>query len=111
MRQVLLIPVVVMCAWAQSQPDGNVRRGHGRGAAKEMASGAGDLGLGAAKGAGNLAKGAGRGVVDLATLHPINAAASLGRGAGAAAKDAGVGALKGTAKIGLGVGKAFKKLF
>jgi hypothetical protein len=40
----------------------------------------GDIGKGRAKGAGNLAKGTGKGALDLVTLHPINAAASLGKG-------------------------------
>ena len=84
---------------------------HGRSAGGEVGSGAGDIGKGAAKGAGNAAKGAGKGAVDLVTLHPINAAASVGKGAGEAGKDIGVGTVKGTAKIGKGIGKGLKKLF
>jgi hypothetical protein len=49
--------------------------------------------------------------VDLVTLHPINAASSIGKGAGAGGKDVAVGTVKGTGKIGRGIGKAFKKLF
>jgi hypothetical protein len=97
-----------VCAFAQSQPD--AQKPH-RGAAAEIGSGAGDIGKGAAKGVGNLAKGTGKGALDLVTLHPINAAASLGKGAGTAGKDVGVGAVKGTGKIGKGIGKGIKKLF
>jgi hypothetical protein len=49
--------------------------------------------------------------VDLATLHPVNAAASVGKGAVVAGKDVGVGSAKGAGKITRGIGKAFKKLF
>ncbi len=45
------------------------------------------------------------------TLHPINAATSLGKGAGTGGKDVAVGTVKGTAKIGKGIGKAVKKIF
>jgi hypothetical protein len=106
MRRVLLIPALLVCAWAQSDEP---KRDRGPG--KVIGSGAGDIGKGAAKGAGNLAKGTGKGAVDLVTLHPINAATSLGKGAAMGGKDVGVGAVKGTGKIGKGVGKAIKKLF
>ena len=106
MKHVLLIPILVVCAWAQSEDPKP-----GRGPGKEIGSGAGDIGKGAAKGAGNLAKGTGKGALDLVTLHPINAAASVGKGAGAGGKDVAVGTVKGTGKIGKGIGKAFKKLF
>ncbi len=99
MKYVLLIPLLVVCAWARSGPG------------KEIGSGAGDIGKGAAKGVGHLAKGTGKGALDLVTLHPINAATSLGKGAGEGGKDVVVGAVKGTGKIGIGIGKAFKKLF
>jgi len=82
-----------------------------RGPGHEIGSGAGNIGTGAAKGAGNLAKGTGKGVVDLATLHPINAAGSVGKGAAAAGKDVGVGTVKGTGKMAHGIGRAVKKLF
>jgi hypothetical protein len=108
MKYMLLILVVSVCAWAQSQPDESK---HHRGPGKELGSGAANIGTGAAKGAGNLAKGAGKGTLDLVTLHPINAATSLGKGAGFAGKDVGTGAVKGTAQIGKGIGKALKKLF
>jgi len=103
----ILLALLVVCAWGQAQPE----QKHSRGAGKEIGSGAGDLGKGAAKGAGNLAKGAGKGVLDLVTLHPINAAASVGKGAAVGGKDVAVGSVKGTGKIGIGVGKAVKKIF
>ena len=83
----------------------------GRSAGGEMASGTGDIGKGAAKGAGNLAAGAGKGAVDLVTLHPIDAAASVGKGGVSAGKNVGVGTVKGTGKIVKGVGKGVKHIF
>src|ERR1700679_3118309 len=47
----------------------------------DMGSGAGDIGKGALKGAGSAAKGTGKAAADLVTLHPINSAADLGKGA------------------------------
>ena len=82
-----------------------------RSARGEMASGAGDIGKGAAKGAGSLAAGAGRGAVDLVTLHPIDAAASVGKGGVSAGTHIAVGTTKGTAKILTGVGKGIKHVF
>src|SRR5258708_34858361 len=82
-----------------------------RGAAREIGSGAGNIGVGAAKGAGDLAKGTAKGVGNLATLHPVNASVSVGKGAVAAGKDVGVGTVKGGAKISKGIGKAFRKIF
>jgi len=52
-----------------------------------------------------------KGVVDLATLHPIDAGVSVGKGAATAGKDVIFGTVKGTAKITKGVGKAIKKIF
>jgi hypothetical protein len=49
--------------------------------------------------------------VDLVTLHPVNAAGSVSKGAAVAGKDVGVGSAKGGGKIVRGIGKAFKKLF
>ena len=80
------------------------------GAAHEIGSGAGNIGVGAAKGAGDLAKGAAKGVGNLATLHPIDASVSVGKGAVAAGKDVGVATVKGGAKITKGIGKAFRKI-
>ena len=53
----------------------------------------------------------GAGSVRLVTLHPVNAASSLGKGAGVAGKDVTVGTVKGAGKIGKGIGKAVKKIF
>ncbi len=82
-----------------------------RGAAKEIGSGAGNVGTGAAKGAGSLAKGTAKGAGELVTLHPVDAATSVGSGAVHAGKDVGVGTAKGTGKIVKGIGKAIKHLF
>jgi len=83
----------------------------GRSPGGDVASGTGDIGKGAAKGAGNLALGAGKGAVDLVTLHPIDAAASVGKGGVVAGKDVGVGTVKGTGKIVKGVGRGIKHIF
>lgn len=108
MKYIWLIFTVAACAWAQSGTD-NPR--HEPSPGKQIGSGAGDIGKGTAKGAGHLAKGTGQGAIDLVTLHPINAAGSVGKGAAVAGKDVTVGAAKGTGKIGKGIGRAFKKLF
>ena len=84
---------------------------HQPGAAREIGSGAGTVGTGAAKGAGDVAKGTGKGAVNLVTLHPINAGVSIGKGAATAGKDVTVGTVKGTGKVAKGVGRAFTKLF
>jgi hypothetical protein len=83
----------------------------GRSPGGDVASGTGDIGKGAAKGAGNAAKGVGEGAADLVTLHPINAAASVGKGAATAGKDVTVGTTKGSAKIVKGIGRGIKHLF
>jgi len=81
------------------------------GVGRDIGSGASAIGTGAAKGAGNLAKGTAKGAANLVTLHPLQAAASVGKGAAVAGKDVTVGTAKGTGKIAKGVGKAFEKLF
>ena len=81
------------------------------GAGREIGSGAGAIGTGVAKGTGNLAKGTAKGALHLVTLHPLEAGASVGKGAAVAGKDVTVGTVKGTGKIAKGVSKAFKKLF
>jgi hypothetical protein len=78
------------------------------GAARDVGSGAADIGKGTLKGAGSVAKGTGKGAVDLVTLHPVTAAGSVGKGAVGAGKDITVGTAKGSGKIARGVGKAFK---
>jgi hypothetical protein len=80
-------------------------------AKRDLGSGAGDIGKGAAKGAGSAAKGTGKAAVDLVTLHPVNAATDLGKGAANTGKNVGVGTVKGSAKILRGTGKAIKHLF
>jgi hypothetical protein len=54
--------------------------------------------------------GTAKGIGNLATLHPVDAAVSVGTGAGKAGKDMTVGTVKGTAKITKGVGRAIKKI-
>ena len=101
-------------AFGQNSPSSQVsshpQKKH-RSAGGEVASGTGDIGKGAAKGAGNLAVGAGQGAVDLVTLHPIDAAASVGKGGVSAGKNVAVGTVKGTGKIVIGVGKGIKHVF
>ncbi len=80
-------------------------------AKRDVGSGAADIGKGAAKGAGSAAKGTGKAAVDLVTLHPINAATDLGKGAVSTGKNVGVGTVKGTGKILKGTGKAIKHIF
>ena len=82
-----------------------------RGAGGDIGSGTADIGKGAAKGAGNLASGVGRGAVDLVTLHPVDAAVSVGKGGVSAGKNIAVGATKGTGKVAKGVGKGIRHIF
>ncbi len=93
------------------QPANTPTAKHGRGAGSDIGSGTGDVGKGVGKGAGNVASGAGKGAVDLATLHPLNAAADIGKGGVSAGKNIGVGTAKGTGKIARGTGRAIKKVF
>lgn len=85
-------------------------RQKGKGAVRDIGHGAGSIGMGAARGTGDLAKGTANSALDLVTLHPIDATASLARGAGGAGKDIAVGTLKGTGQISRGVGKAIRKV-
>lgn len=77
----------------------------------DIGSGAGDVGKGTARGAGAAAAGVGKGAADLVTLHPLNAAGNVGKGAAVAGKDVGVGAVKGTGKIAKGTGRGIGKIF
>lgn len=77
----------------------------------DVGSGAGDIGKGAAKGVGSAAKGTGKAAADLVTLHPVNAATDLGKGAAHTGKNVGVGTVKGTGKIARGTGKAIRHIF
>jgi hypothetical protein len=104
--------------WAQSDTpqdretrDTTQQKKTQRGAAREIGSGAGTIGVGAAHGAGDLAWGTAKGVGSLVTLHPVEAGASVGKGALAAGKDVSVGTVKGGAKIGKGIGRLFRKIF
>lgn len=76
---------------------------------KEIGHGGEDIGKGAAKGSVDLGKGALGGAGNLATGHPIDAGASVGKGAIGFGKNVGVGAAKGTYKIGKGIGGLIKK--
>lgn len=77
----------------------------------DVGSGVGDAGKGAAKGTGAAAKGVGKGAGDLVTLHPLDAAGNVGKGAVVAGKDVGVGAAKGTGKVAKGTGRGIGKIF
>jgi len=87
------------------------RKASHSGAAHDIGSGAANVGTGAAKGAGSLAKGTANGAVDLVTLHPIDAGASVGRGAVGAGKNVAVGTTKGTYKVTRGIAKGIRKIF
>ena len=81
--------VLALCTWGQSNADSKATQ-HDKPkprAAKEIGSGAGTVGVGAAKGAGDIVKGTGKGAADLVTLHPVGAGASIGKGAAHAGKD------------------------
>ena len=110
MKYICLSLALAACAWAQ-QAEPKDEPKHESGPGRQIGSGAGDIGKGTAKGAGNLAKGTGKGPLDLVTLHPIDAAGSVGKGAVLADKDVSVGTVKGTGKMGKGIGRAIKKLF
>ena len=113
----LCASLLTLSAWAQQNPDSGPSADeplpprHSAPSAKhDIGAGAGDIGIGAAKGAGHAAKGVGKGTLDLVTLHPVNAAGAMGKGAVQAGKDVTVGTARGGARIGRGVGKLFKKL-
>ena len=99
--------IIASCVWAQDQE----QRKSTPGPARQIGSGAGNIGIGAARGAGDLAKGSAKAAGNLVTLYPIDAGVSLGKGAGTATKDVAVGTVKGTGKIATGVGRAFKRIF
>ena len=124
MRKLAVSAVLVCCAvlvspaasFAQSSRDGTTAQTQAskkpeKGAAAEVGSGAGPIAGGAAKGAGHAAEGVGKGVADIATLHPIDGAGAIGKGAAKAGKDVTVGTAKGVGKIGKGIGKAIGKIF
>ena len=110
MRGAVLGLALASVCWGQSSEEPKERKAD-PGPGRQIGSGAGNIGIGAAKGAGDLAKGVAKGAGDLATLHPIDAGVAVGRGAGTAGKDVAVGTVKGSAKIGKGVGRAIKRIF
>lgn len=81
-----------------------------RSPAKEIGKGGEDIGKGAGKGAESLGKGTAKAAGKAVTLHPVDAASDLGKGAAGAGKDVGVGTVKGSAKIGKGSAKGVGKL-
>ena len=105
---------LALCGWGQQPPTEQTstpsEKSRGPGAGRDIGSGAGDVGKGAAKGTGELAKGTAKGAGDLVTLHPIDATAAIGKGAVVAGKDATVGTAKGAGKITRGIGKGLKKI-
>lgn len=111
--------VLAMSAWGQASPDPDSttdhkiaqEQKHKPRPGREIANGAGAVGMGVAKGAGNLAKGTVKGAANLVTLHPVRAGASVATGGAIAGKDLAVGTAKGSGKIAKGIGRAFKKLF
>ena len=117
-RYTALALAIAAFGWAQSGApqdretrDTTQQKKTERGAAREIGSGAGTIGAGAAHGAGDLAWGTAKGVGSLVTLHPVDAGVSVGKGAVAAGKDVSVGTVKGGAKIGKGIGRLFRKIF
>lgn len=117
MNRILLALALTAAVYAQSTTEQDTRtdRRHEEkrqpGPGRQVANGAGNIGTGAAKGAGDLAKGGAKAAGNLATLHPIDAAASAGKGAVAAGKDVGVGTVKGTGKMAKGIGRAIKSIW
>jgi hypothetical protein len=104
--------LLATCAFAQTAETRDSKsKAHNRGSKHDVSSGVGDIGKGAGRGAASAAKGTGKAAADLVTLHPVNAAADLGKGAVGAGKNVGVGTVKGTGKIIKGTGKAIKHLF
>jgi hypothetical protein len=100
LRQACLIGLCACWAWGQEPGPG-----------RQVANGAANIGVGAAKGAGHLVRGTAKGVGNLVTLHPIDAAVSMGKGAGQAGKDVTVGTAKGSYKITKGIVRGIKRLF
>jgi hypothetical protein len=122
------IASIVLClglvapAWCQSttqqgtpstgtKPKNVKKQKNEPGPGRQVSNGAGNIAGGAGKGAGDAAKGVGKGAANLATLHPIDAATSVGKGAGSAGKDVTVGAAKGSGKVVKGIGRGIKHLF
>ncbi len=98
--KIIVITIATVCCLAQEPGPG-----------RQVANGAGNIAAGAAKGAGHLVVGTAQGAADLVTLHPVTAAATLGKGAGTAGKDVAIGTAKGSYMIGKGIARGIKKLF
>ena len=96
---------------AQNPPASPQTQPQPRSPGGDVGSGAGDIGKGTAKGTGAAAEGVGKGAGDLVTLHPVDAAGNVGKGAAVAGKDVGVGAGKGTGKVAKGTGRGIGKIF
>src|SRR3954451_4290143 len=81
--KILFLPAILCLAGiGVAQTTGSSEtKSSGPSAKQDLGSAAGDSGKGAAKGAGSAAKGTAKAAVDLVTLHPINAATGLGKGA------------------------------
>jgi hypothetical protein len=109
-RSILLGAAMLSSGFAQSVAEPPPSRAQGPGPGRQIGSGVGTIGLGAAKGAGHLALGTAKGLGQLLTLHPIGAGVSIAKGAGTAGKDVTVGTVRGTGKIGKGVGRELKKI-
>jgi hypothetical protein len=111
-RLLTAVRCVAGIAFGQSAGTGETNsKTHNKRSKHDVRSGAGDIAKGAGKGALSAAKGTGKAVGDLATLHPINAATDLGKGAVGVGKNVGVGTVKGAGKIIKGTGKAIKRVF
>lgn len=75
--------LLALSGWGQSNAESPATQDQKSkpGAAREIGSGAGTVGVRAAKGAADIAKGTGKGAADLATLHPVKGSASIGKSA------------------------------
>jgi hypothetical protein len=118
MKRILLLGTVCLAGITLGQTSDPTQNSSGEAEASahtsakhDVGSGAGDIGKGTAKGVGSAAKGTGKAAGDLVTLHPVNAATDLGKGAAKTGKNVGVGTVKGTGKILKGTGKAIKHVF
>ncbi len=109
-RSVLLVAAMLSCGFAQSATEPPPARPQEPGPGRQIGSGVGTIGLGAAKGAGHLALGTAKGLGQLLTLHPVGAGVSIVKGAGTAGKDVTVGTVRGTGRIGKGIGRELKKI-
>jgi len=110
LRLFLLGAVLLSCGLAQTPAGQGVEGRQEPGPGHQIGSGVGTIGEGAAKGAGHLALGTAKGVGKLVTLHPVDAGVSVAKGAGTAGKDVTVGTVRGTGRIGKGIGRGVKKI-